>query len=76
MFCRARARILALATVAATLLPTTALARTPQPGEIGASASLSGIHQFDTDLDAGGDFRWTAGIASGSISAQSNNWSK
>ena len=42
-----------------------ALAQTPQPGEVSASASLSGIYQFDTDLDHGGDFHWAAGIASG-----------
>ena len=44
--------------------------RPPQPGEVSASAALSGIQQFDTDLDHGGDFRWAAGIASGSVTRQ------
>jgi len=70
MPCRALTRAVAVATLAAALLPTMLLAATPQPGEVSASASLSGIYQFDTDLDHGGDFRWAAGIASGSITRQ------
>jgi hypothetical protein len=70
MPCRTLPRAVAIASLAAALLPTAAFARTPQPGEVSASASLSGLHQFDTDLDAGGEFSWTAGIASGSITRQ------
>jgi hypothetical protein len=67
---RALRRQLAAALVTATLLPATAPAQTPQPGEITASASVAGIHQFKTDLDRGGDFRWSAGIVAGSITRQ------
>lgn len=67
MPCRALSRAAAAASLAAALLPTAPFAATPQPGEVNASAALSGIYQFDTDLDHGGDFRWAAGIASGSI---------
>ncbi len=70
MRCRAVPRTVAIATLAAALLPATAHAATPQPGEVSASAALSGIYQFDTDLDHGGDFRWAAGIASGSVTRQ------
>jgi hypothetical protein len=59
-----------MATLATALLPITPLAQTPQPGEVNASASLSGVYQFDTDLDQGGKFRWAAGIASGSVTRQ------
>jgi hypothetical protein len=69
MPCRSLPRAVAIATLAAAL-PATALAATPQPGEVTAAAALSGIYQFDTDLDDGGDFRWAAGIASGSITRQ------
>ena len=64
---RALPRAAAAAALVAALLPIAALAQTPKPGEVAASASLSGVHQFDTDLDHGGDFRWAAGIASGSV---------
>jgi hypothetical protein len=70
MPCRNYPRTVAIATVAAAMLPTALLAQRPPPGEISASAALSGIHQFDTDLDRGGDFRWAAGIASGSLTRQ------
>ncbi len=70
MPCRALSRAAATASLAVALLPTHSLAATPQPGEVSASASLSGIYQFDTDLDDGGEFRWGAGIASGSFTRQ------
>jgi hypothetical protein len=70
MPCRAFPHAVALASLAAALLPTAALAAKPQPGEVSASAALSGIYQFDTDLDRGGDFHWAAGIASGRVSRQ------
>jgi len=67
---RALSHAVALASLAAALLPTAPFAAPPQPGEVSASASLSGIYQFDTDLDHGGDFRWAAGIVSGSVTRQ------
>jgi hypothetical protein len=70
MPCRALPRAVALASLAVALLPTTLLAGTPQPGEVSASAALSGIYQLDTDLDHGGDFHWAAGIASGRVTRQ------
>jgi hypothetical protein len=70
MPCRAFPHAVALASLAAALLPTAALAAKPQPGEVSASAALSGIYQFDTDLDHGGDFNWAAGIASGRVTRQ------
>ena len=70
MPCRALPCAMAIATVAAAMLPTALPAQTPQPGEVTASAALSGIYQFDTDLDHGGSFRWAAGIASGSLTRQ------
>jgi hypothetical protein len=70
MRCRTFPRTVAIATLAAAMLPTALLAQTPQPGAISASAALSGINQFDTDLDHGGDFRWAAGIASGRVTRQ------
>jgi hypothetical protein len=69
MPCRALSHA-AAAFLAAALLPTASFAAPPQPGEVSASASLSGIYQFDTDLDDGGDFRWAAGIASASFTRQ------
>ena len=70
MPCRAFPHAIALVSLAAALLPTAALAAKPQPGEVSASAALSGIYQFDTDLDRGGKFRWAAGIAAGTINRQ------
>jgi hypothetical protein len=63
-------RVVAVAFLAAAVLPAMVVAASPPAGEVSASASLSGIYQFDTDLDRGGDFRWAAGIASGSLTRQ------
>ena len=43
------------------------------PGTIVSNASLSGIAQFDTDLDSGGRFRWSGALAYGSALRQ---WTK
>ena len=51
----------------AAVLPSAALAQMPKPGETAVATSLSGVYQFDTDLDHGGDFHFAAGIVSGSI---------
>ena len=40
------------------------------PGTTVSSASLTGIAQFDTDLDAGGSMRWAGGLAAGSLLRQ------
>lgn len=37
------------------------------PGTTVTSTSASVISQFDTDLDAGGSFRWTGGLVTGSV---------
>ena len=52
---------LATATVLATPA-TAALAQTAAPGEVSASASLTGIGQLDARLDQGGDFSWNGAI--------------
>ncbi len=70
---RTLSRPAAVATVvaaAAVLSPLAAPAQAPQPGAVTASASITGVHQFDTDLDQGGDFRWSAAIASGAVTRQ------
>jgi len=46
-----------------------ALAQTP-PGTVTSSASITGVTQFDTDLDGGGQFHWGGVIVSGSVSRQ------
>jgi hypothetical protein len=46
-----------------------ALAQTP-PGTVTSSASITGVTQFDTDLDSGGQFHWGGGILSGRVSRQ------
>jgi hypothetical protein len=62
-------RITALA-LSTALIATSAAAQTPAPGTITTDATLSGIVQFDTDLDRGGDFHWWGAIASGSVTRQ------
>lgn len=53
-----------------------AFAQAMQPGEVSVSTAISGVNQFNTDLDRGGDFRWAAGIASGSVTRQlTREWS-
>ncbi len=70
MPCSVVSRSSVIAMLTAAFLPITLLAQMPQPGVVSASASLSGIHQFDTDLDHDGDFRWSGAIASGSVARQ------
>lgn len=41
-----------------------------KPGDVSASTSITGVNQFNTDLDRGGDFRWAAGIVSGTVTRQ------
>jgi hypothetical protein len=58
-------RLLLLAAMAAA--PLLAHAQELPPGTTVSSAALTGIAQFDSNLDAGGSFRWAGGIASGSV---------
>ena len=60
---------IATATVIASLSSTVAAQDLP-PGTTVTSASLTGLAQFDTDLDAGGSFRWAGAIAAGSMLRQ------
>ncbi len=48
----------------------TALAQSAAPGDTTASAALTGLTQFNTDLDSGGKFHWGAGLASGAVTRQ------
>ena len=41
-----------------------------KPGEVTASASLTGIGQLDSDLDGGGSFRWNGVVVAGSVTWQ------
>jgi len=58
--------------IVATLCTLSVLAHAQRlpPGTTVTSASLTGIAQFDTDLDAGGSVRWAGGIAAGSVLRQ------
>jgi hypothetical protein len=67
---RAPVRHAAIAVLAATSIPAIALAQTMKPGDVSASTSLTGVNQFNTDLDRGGDFRWATGIVSGTVARQ------
>ncbi len=51
-------------------VPCLPLAQGLPPGTVVGSAALSGIAEFDTDLDRGGSFRWAGGIASASLLRQ------
>jgi hypothetical protein len=59
-----------LAAAATSLATTPAVAQNPAPGTVTASAAVVGVYQFNTDLDDGGDFRWTDLQASGTITRQ------
>ena len=41
-----------------------ARAQMAKPGEVSTALSISGLYQFDTDLDQGGDFNWSGVQAS------------
>ncbi len=61
-------RVLLAAAMAA--MPLLVHAQELPPGTTVSSVALTGIAQFDTNLDAGGSFRWAGGIASGSVLRQ------
>jgi len=67
---RVRSCLLTFVTLAALLPPLIPAAQTMQPGEVAATASLTGINQFDTNIDGGGKFGWSGIFASGSASRQ------
>jgi len=67
---RTRTLLSRLLPVSTLLLPLVPAAQTIQPGETTARAALTGIYQFDTDLDSGGDFGWSGIFVSGSASRQ------
>ncbi len=48
----------------------TTFAQSAAPGETTATAALTGLTQFDTDLDGGGKFHWGAGFLSGALTRQ------
>jgi hypothetical protein len=62
--------LFSVAAVSALWVPVIAAAQTMQPGEVETKAALTGIYQFDTDLDNGGDFGWSGLFVSGSASRQ------
>jgi hypothetical protein len=71
-------RTLAIAAAAAaTWLPDAVLAQAAKSNAVSASASVTGLATFDSDLDSdGGSFRWSGAIASGALVRQVNaEWS-
>jgi hypothetical protein len=67
------ARVVPAVVLVATLSTMTAHAQSPKPGETTVAAALSGVTQFDTDIDNGGQFRWWGAIASGTLATQINS---
>lgn len=51
-------------------LATPVFAQGAQPGEVTGSAAITGLNQFDTDLDAGGAFHWGGVLVSANVSRQ------
>jgi hypothetical protein len=68
--CRRRAVSVAIACACAAVGAPPALAQDAAPGTVTAAASLTGVAQFDTDLDGGGRFRWSGAFASASLARQ------
>jgi hypothetical protein len=56
-----------VAALAAVSIPLVAGAQEMPPGATVASAAITGLAQFDTDLDEGGTFRWWGALASASV---------
>ena len=63
-------RNLRLACLAFALIALPAAAQSVAPGTVTSTASLTGIVQFNTDFDQGGDFDWVGGIAAASLTRQ------
>ncbi len=64
---RHRIAIAALAFAGMSCVP---YAQDMPPGTVVTTTALTGLAQFDTDLDSGGSFRWAGVIASGSVYRQ------
>lgn len=58
------------ALIAAAFLATPVFAQGLQPGEVSASGSITGINQFDTDLDHSGSFHWAGVQIGGNVTRQ------
>jgi hypothetical protein len=59
-----------VALLAAACVPVLAIALTAKPGDTTASTRLTGVNQFSTDLDRGGDLHWASAIASRIVTRQ------
>ena len=59
-----------LAVFAAAVLAAPALAQPSKVGDVATALSLSGLNQFDTDLDQGGSFRWSGVQAGANVTRQ------
>ena len=70
MPCRQLYRRLLSAVVAGALVSGGALAQTSARSEWTAATAVTGVYQFDADLEGGGDFGWGALIASGALIRQ------
>jgi hypothetical protein len=62
--------IVAAAALAAAALASPALAQSSKVGDVATALSLSGLAQFDTDLDDDGSFRWSGVQASANVTRQ------
>jgi len=69
MHCRLHLPAAALA-LAGALLSNPALAQAPGGNELNGTISVTGVYQFGSDLDQGGDVGWATVIASGGWSRQ------
>jgi len=70
-FRRRIARVVGLAVGAsAVVLGVPAWAQSGKPGATSASAAITGLAQFDTDLDRGGSFRWNGVLVSAKVARQ------
>jgi len=56
--------------LAGALLPTIALAQAQSPNELNGTLSVTGVNQFASDLDKGGDAAWASVIVNGAWSRQ------
>jgi hypothetical protein len=62
--------LMTTAALATAFAPTDASAQSANSREVTASASITGVNTFNTDLDQGGNFSWASGIVSGTLSRQ------
>lgn len=62
--------VVSLAALLAASLLAPAFAQGLKPGDVTTSAAITGINQFDTDLDHGGGFRWAGVQVGANVSRQ------